>query len=523
MKRFFLANIALFITLFQAYSSKSGSAIPPELMNSLLKYAKVCQLVEQNYVDSVSYDTLCSNAISGMLKKLDPHSSYLTPKQVKASNEVMRNGFDGIGISYTVIDDTLNVIQVIPGGPSEQAGLNVGDKLIYADTVSLAGCNMSNDVIQKNIRGRRGSVLQLTLLRDGKLLKKSVKRGHIPINSVTASYMLTPKIGYIMIERFAEHTTDEFEEALKKLRREGAESLVLDLRGNGGGYLMSAINLLSHFLPAGVPLLKTEGTHRQLSVRFSRPGYQKFTNGALIVLIDSHSASASEITAGAIQDLDRGVIVGCRSYGKGLVQQPYQLADSSEVRITIARYCTPSGRSIQKPYKNGEYLKTDTIANADSLKYSTLMSGRTVYGGGGVCPDVYIAPDTTKLTSFQKAVLKKQVLVKTSLDYYVKNKTILEEFEDCKSLYDSLKIEPVIKGMEQSLLGVGIDYSSDEMEISKPFFTRYLKALIARCVFGQKAYYETLNIESEEVGTAVSIIEDNDRYRRILGEIENNK
>ena len=209
-------------------------------------------------MDSVSYDTLCTNAISGMLKKLDPHSSYLTPKQVKASNEVMRNGFDGIGISYTVIDDTLNVIQVIPGGPSEQAGLNVGDKLIYADTVSLTGYNMSNDVIQKNIRGRRGSVLQLTLLRDGKLLKKSVKRGHIPINSVTASYMLTPKIGYIMIERFAEHTTDEFEDALKKLKKEGAESLVLDLRGNGGGYLMSAITLLSHFLPAGIPLLKTE-------------------------------------------------------------------------------------------------------------------------------------------------------------------------------------------------------------------------------------------------------------------------
>lgn len=516
MKRRILLFIALIVTFFNAYSSKNGSDIPPELMNSLLKYARVCQIVEQNYVDSVSYDTLCQNAISGMLKKLDPHSSYLTPNQVRVSNEVLRNGFDGIGISYTVIDDTLNVVQIIPGGPSEHAGLEVGDKLLYADTVRLAGRKADNDFIQKNIRGPRGTTLELTLLRDGAAIKKRVKRGHIPISSVTASYMMKPEVGYIMIERFAEHTTDEFEDAVKKLRKQGMKGLILDLRGNGGGYLLSAINLLSHFLPAGTPLLKTEGAHRRTDVRFSRLGYQMFTDEPLVVLIDSHSASASEITAGAVQDWDRGVIVGGRSYGKGLVQQPYQLADSSEVRVTIARYCTPSGRSIQKPYKDGEYIKTDTIAQCDSLRFSTLEAGRTVYGGGGVAPDVYVAPDTTRMTGFQKLVIKKQVLVRTSLAYYRTNKNILRGYGSVGALYKELDMAPVYKIMEGELLSVGIDYSSDEMAQSEQILSRYLKALIARCVWGVSAYYEALNIESEEVRTALEIIGDSEKYSSIL-------
>lgn len=516
MKRFFLIGIVLVVTFFRAYSSKPDSNIPSELMNSLLKYAKVTQLVEQNYVDSVSYDTLCANAISGMLKKLDPHSAYLTPKQVKASNEVLRNGFDGIGISYIMINDTLNVLQVIPGGPSERSGIQVGDKVLYADTVCLAGRGVSNDDIQKNIRGRRGTSLKLTLLRNGVILKQNVRRGHIPINSVTASYIISSGIGYMKVERFAENTVSEFESAISHLQKQGAKSLILDLRGNGGGYLISAINLLSHFLPAGIVLLKTEGAHRQVSVRLSQYGYQKFTQGALVVLIDGNSASASEITAGAIQDWDRGVIVGSRSYGKGLVQQPYQLSDSSEVRITVARYKTPSGRSIQKPFKGGEYIKSDTISDVDSLKYSTLLRGRPVYGGGGISPDVHVAPDTTKLTQFQKAVFKKQVLVKAALIYYVQNKNELKKISDCKYLHDSVVLEPVFSIMEQLLLSEGIDYSPDEMEQSQLLFSRYLKALIARCNWGQKAYYEMLNIDSEEVKMAIDILNDVEKYSSIL-------
>lgn len=500
MKRFFLLYIALLPVMFQAFPAKQGSEIPDELMNSLLKYAKVCQIIEQNYVDSVSYDTLCTNAIAGMLKKLDPHSSYLTPKQVRASNEVLRSGFDGIGISYNMIDDTLNIIQVIPDGPSEHAGLRVGDKILYADTVCIAGRGLSNDDIQKCIRGKRGTALELRLLRDGDVIRKKVKRGHIPIHSVTASYLVSPGIGYIMIERFAEQTVSEFENALKALEKQGAESLILDLRGNGGGYLQSAINLLSHFLPAGTPLLKTEGVHRQTDVRFSRLGYQMFTDKPLAVLIDGHSASASEITAGALQDMDRGVIIGSRSYGKGLVQQPYQLPDSSEVRVTIARYCTPSGRSIQKPYKDGEYLKTDTC---------------------GIYPDVYIAPDTTKMTALQKAVIKKQVLVRTSLKYYIKNRERLSKFNSVNSFYNDIDMKPVYDILYNELASAGIDYSPDEMEESVSLFSRYLKALVARCVWGNGAYYEALNIESEEVKTAMDILNDKKKYNSILSKNQN--
>ena len=495
MKRFFLIYIAFLSAIFQAYPAKQDSAIPDELMNSLLKYAKVCQIIEQNYVDSVNYDTLCTNAIVGMLKKLDPHSSYLTPKQVRASNEVLRSGFDGIGISYNMIDDTLNIIQVIPEGPSERAGLEVGDKILYADTVCIAGRGLSNDDIQKHIRGKSGTVLELRLLRGKEVVNKRVKRGHIPINSVTSSYIVAPGVGYIMIERFAEHTVQEFENALKTLEKGGAKSLILDLRGNGGGYLLSAINLLSHFLPAGTPLLRTEGLHRQTDVRFSRLGYQMFTDKPLAVLIDGHSASASEITAGALQDCDRGVIIGSRSYGKGLVQQPYQLPDSSEVRVTIARYLTPSGRSVQKPYKDGVYLKTDT---------------------GGIYPDVYIAPDTAKMTAFQKAVIKKQVLVRTSLKYYLKNKELLNKFSNVDSFYSGVDMKPVYDVLNGELSSVGIDYSPDEMEESMQMFSRYLKALVARCIWGNGAYYESLNIESEEVKAAIDILGDSEKYHSIL-------
>lgn len=515
MKRISTLFVVVVASTLSLFATSNGE-MSPELMDQLLKYADVCQIIKNSYVDSVDYDTLGMYAIKGILKSLDPHTTYLTPKEVKASNEVLRNGFDGIGISYNVLDDTLNVIQVIPGGPSDDAGLQVGDKFVKVDNVSVAGVKMSNDTLQKLIRGKSGSTVTIDILRDGKLQRVGVKRGHIPVNSVVASYIIAPEIGYVRIERYAERTAEEFTDAVVKLKKRGAKGLILDLRGNGGGYLLSAMNLLSQFLPTGSLLLKTKGVHTKDAVRVARYGYQKFVDDPLVILIDNYSASASEITAGAVQDWDRGVIIGCRSYGKGLVQQPFQLSDGSEIRVTITRYYTPSGRSIQKPYRNGEYLATDSIVNSDSLKYNTLISGRSVYGGGGIYPDIYVAPDTTRMTPFQRAVIKNLVLVKTSLAYYLENRDALSKYSDYKELYDKADISEVNKMLREQLLHSGIDYTDAELEESASLFDRYLKALIARCLWGSAAYYQILNIESQDVNKAIEVLSDKKLYNDIL-------
>jgi carboxyl-terminal processing protease len=367
--------------------------------------------VENLYVDNLDGNKLAEDAIVGLLEKLDPHSNYMTPEEVKEMNEPLQGNFDGIGIQFNMLTDTLYVVQVIPGGPSEKVGILAGDRVIQVNDTLIAGVKMKNTDVMSRLRGPKGTTVNVKVLRnkDSKLLNFKIIRDKIPIYSLDASYMIDKTTGYIKLNRFAATTYDEFKEALGKLMQQGMKNLILDLQGNGGGYLGTAIEIANEFLKQGSLIVYTEGVHqkRENALATNKGALQ---TGRLIVLVDESSASASEIVSGAIQDWDRGVIVGRRTFGKGLVQRPIPLPDGSMIRLTTARYYTPTGRSIQKPYENGnsdsynrdligrynrgEMISADSIHFPDSLKYSTLVDKRTVYGGGGIMPDYFVPIDT---------------------------------------------------------------------------------------------------------------------------------
>ncbi|GHT64215.1 peptidase S41 [Bacteroidia bacterium] len=367
--------------------------------------------VENLYVDNLDGNKLAEDAIVGLLEKLDPHSNYMTPEEVKELNEPLQGNFDGIGIQFNMLTDTLYVVQVIPGGPSEKVGILAGDRVIQVNDTLIAGVKMKNTDVMSRLRGPKGTTVNVKVLRnkDPKLLNFKIIRDKIPIYSLDASYMIDKTTGYIKLNRFAATSYDEFKEALEKLMQQGMKNLILDLQGNGGGYLGTAIEIANEFLKQGSLIVYTEGVHqkRENALATNKGAMQ---TGRLIVIVDESSASASEIVSGAIQDWDRGVIVGRRTFGKGLVQRPVPLPDGSMIRLTTARYYTPTGRSIQKPYENGdsdsynkdligrynrgEMISADSIHFPDSLKYSTLVDKRTVYGGGGIMPDYFVPMDT---------------------------------------------------------------------------------------------------------------------------------
>ncbi|MDR1610563.1 MAG: S41 family peptidase [Candidatus Symbiothrix sp.] len=367
--------------------------------------------VENSYVDNLDGNKLAEDAIVGLLEKLDPHSNYMTPEEVKEMNEPLQGNFDGIGIQFNMLTDTLYVVQVIPGGPSEKVGILVGDRIILVNDTLIAGVKMKNTDVMSRLRGPKGTTVNVKVLRnkDPKLLTFKIVRDKIPIYSLDASYMVDKTTGYIKLNRFAATTYNEFKEALDKLLQQGMKNLILDLQGNGGGYLGTAIEIANEFLKQGSLIVYTEGVHqkRENALATNKGVLQ---SGRLVVIVDESSASASEIVSGAIQDWDRGVIVGRRTFGKGLVQRPVPLPDGSMIRLTTARYYTPTGRSIQKPYENGnlesynkdlidrynhgEMISADSIHFPDSLKFSTLVDERTVYGGGGIMPDYFVPVDT---------------------------------------------------------------------------------------------------------------------------------
>jgi carboxyl-terminal processing protease len=367
--------------------------------------------VENLYVDNLDGNKLAEDAIVGFLEKLDPHSNYMTPEEVKEMNEPLQGNFDGIGIQFNMLTDTLYVVQVIPGGPSEKVGILVGDRIIQVNDTLIAGVKMKNTDVISRLRGPKGTAVNVKVLRnrDPKLLNFKIIRDKIPIYSLDASYMIDKTTGYLKLNRFAATTYDEFKGALGKLMQQGMKNLILDLQGNGGGYLGTAIEIANEFLKQGSLIVYTEGIHQKReNALATNKGVMQ--SGRLVVLVDESSASASEIVSGAIQDWDRGVIVGRRTFGKGLVQRPVPLPDGSMIRLTTARYYTPTGRSIQKPYQNGnlesynkdlidrwnrgEMISTDSIHFPDSLKFNTLVDKRTVYGGGGIMPDYFVPMDT---------------------------------------------------------------------------------------------------------------------------------
>jgi carboxyl-terminal processing protease len=410
--------------------------------------------IENMYVDTVNKDKLAEDAIIALLQKLDPHSGYLTPEEVKDMNEPLQGNFDGIGVQFNMLTDTLYIVQVIPGGPSEKVGIMAGDRIIYVNDTLIAGVGMKNTDIMTRLRGPKGTTVNVKIMRGSNpnLIPFKIIRDKIPIYSLDASYMLDKESGYIKLNRFAATTYDEFKTALKELQKSGMKNLVLDLQDNGGGYLNSAIDIANEFLKRGDLIVYTEGVHQKRDdAHATMKG--SFEDGKVIVLVNESSASASEIVTGALQDWDRAVIVGRRTFGKGLVQRPIPFPDGSMIKLTTARYYTPTGRSIQKPYENGnldlynmevitrynrgEMISADSIHFPDSLKYSTLKNHRIVYGGGGIMPDYFVPIDTTRYTDLHRSLLSSGVINKFVMNYVDKNRaSLLKQYKDF-SLYKS--------------------------------------------------------------------------------------
>ncbi len=406
------------------------------------KLVRSLAAIEQLYVDTVDADKLVEDAIRAMLEKLDPHSSYSTAKEVKQMMASLNGNFDGVGIQYNIVDDTIVVIQPTAKGPSERAGVLAGDRITYINDTLVAGVKITTDQVISKLRGKKGTEVTMTIVREGldDSLRFTVKRDKIPVHSINATFMIDEKVGYIRIDNFSATTGDEFKDALDKLLRQGMTSLVLDLQGNGGGYLSAAVDVANHFLETNDLVVYTDGRSMRRQ-DYKADGRGRFIEGKVVVLIDDYSASASEIVAGALQDHDRAIVVGRRSYGKGLVQRPIDMPDGSMIRLTTSHYYTPSGRCIQKPYekgkkkdysndieerlKRGELTNADSIHFADSLKYKTLKQGRTVYGGGGIMPDIFVALDTTYNTPYYRKLAARGCVAPTVIKYVISNRAKL--------------------------------------------------------------------------------------------------
>lgn len=493
-----------------------------------LRKLNIAEMAINNlYVDSVDENKLIEDAIIGMLEKLDPHSSYSTPKQVKQMNEPLNGSFEGIGVQFNMMEDTLIVIQTITKGPSERAGIVAGDRIVNVNDTAIAGVKMPREEIMRRLRGPKGTTVQLKVVRMGikDTLRFGVVRDKIPVKSIDAAYMIRPAVGLIRIGNFGATTYNEFVDAVTLLKQQGMRDLILDLQGNGGGYLQAAANIASEFLQKSDLIVYTEG-RRVPRQEYRAEKYGTFREGRVVVLVDEYTASAAEIVTGAIQDQDRGEVVGRRTFGKGLVQRPIDLPDGSMIRLTIAHYYTPSGRCIQKPYvkgkqkdyamdvlnrlKHGELTNKDSIHFADSLKFYTLHEQRLVYGGGGIMPDHFIPLDTTHYTRLHRELAAKNAIVSQDLRYMDKNRKQLlkqyptfqyfkERFEVPQSLIDDVLRE----GEKQQVK----PKDEEELQLTLPMLRLQLKALIARDLWDMSEYYSIFYEDSEIVKKALELLE----------------
>ena len=487
------------------------------------------------YVDTTSETKLVEDAIVGMLEKLDPHSTYMDPEETKQMNEPLQGNFDGIGIQFNVLTDTVYVIQVIPGGPSEKVGLMAGDRIIEVNDSLIAGVKMKTSDIMKRLRGPKGSEVRVKVKRGDRpeLIEYRIVRGKIPVYSLDAAYMADKQTGYIKLNRFAASSANEFREALEKLRKTGMKNLILDLQGNGGGYLNIAIELADEFLEKQRLIVYTKGSKQPREEAHSTARGQ-FQNGRLVILVDESSASASEIVTGAIQDWDRGVVVGRRTFGKGLVQKPIPLPDGSMIRLTVSRYYTPTGRCIQKPYERGnldayhhdlidrynkgELMSADSIHFPDSMKYQTLVTGRTVYGGGGIMPDVFIPVDTTRYTDYHRKLVAAGVVNRVAMNYMDRHRAELTKkyptfaaYKQSFQVGDELLNELTLMGQQDK-----IELVAEEFERSKALIALQVKALIARDLFDMAQYFQIINEDNPSYLKALEIINSKEHYNRLL-------
>ncbi len=498
--------------------------------DSPIRKLQVAEMAITNlYVDSVDENKLVEDAIRGMIEKLDPHSAYSTAKETKAMNEPLQGSFEGIGVQFNMVEDTLLVIQPTLNGPSEKVGILAGDRIISVNDTAIAGVKMSKEDIMKRLRGKKGSKVRLGVVRRGigDVLSFTVTRDKIPVHTLDAAYMIKPGVGYIRIGSFGATTYEEFMEALQKLRTPGAlESLVLDLQDNGGGYLQAAAQIANEFLQKDDIIVYTEGRSvpRQ-DFRATGDGHLR-TGCRIVVLVNEYSASAAEIVTGALQDQDRGQVVGRRTFGKGLVQRPIEFPDGSMIRLTVAHYFTPSGRCIQKPYvkgekrdyeediekrfKHGELYSQDSIHFSDSLRYETLRLHRTVYGGGGIMPDFFVPLDTTQYTLFHRQLAAKGVIINTSLKYIDKNRRQLSKqytsFEDFRAGFNVPQevVDDVVAEAEKQNVKPKND---EELQQTLPMLRTQLKALIARDLWDMNEYFAIINEQNHIVQRALQILD----------------
>ena len=468
------------------------------------KLTSVLNIIEANYVDTVNTSDLIETAIPAMLGKLDPHSLYIPARDLKRANEPLQGNFDGIGISFNMITDTILIINTIPGGPSEKIGLLAGDKILYVNDSLVAGKNIRDEDVMGMLKGKRGTMVKVKVLRRGlkELLEYSIVRDKIPIYSVDVAYMITGETGYIKINNFAMTTFDEFMTGLKDLKTKGMKSLIVDLRGNSGGIMDAAIQIANQFLKENQLIVYTLGRMQPRS-EARATGKGEFSDGNLVILIDEWSASASEILAGAIQDNDRGTIIGRRSFGKGLVQEPVSFSDGSGMRLTVARYYTPTGRSIQKPYDNSEgfngyyeelgmrinneeYLHPDSIQFADSLKFTT-PGGKTVYGGGGIMPDRYVPYDTTGISEYFQLV--RPHIYAFALSYTETKRMTLRNYTTPAELEKYLDTQNLLPQFIEYAEKKSVKKDPEGIKISGPIINIQLKAYVARNMQDNKGFY----------------------------------
>jgi len=504
----------------QMQRQPQATSIDEELQKLLVAESAITNL----YVEDVDTKKIVEQAIIGMLEELDPHSTYLTPEENDKSNETLMGSFEGIGVQFNMIDDTLFIVQPIPDGPSEKVGILAGDRIVTVNDTAIAGVKMSQEAIMKRLRGPKGTKVDLGINRRGvnELLHFIVVRDKIPVNTVDAAYMIRPGVGYIKISSFGATTVDEFEDKLSELRGKGAQSLILDLQGNGGGLLMAAVGIANEFLGRDQMVVYTEGKRSPRS-GYLADGRGRFRDGKLVVLIDEYSASASEIVSGAVQDWDRATIVGRRSFGKGLVQRPIEFHDGSLIRLTVAKYYTPVGRCIQKPYgkdvdygedilerlHHGELTNRDSIHFPDSLKYSTMIHHKTVYGGGGIMPDIFVPLDTTRTTQYYRNVTAKNVVLNTSMQYTERNRRSLQRrFKTFDEFNAGFEVGPdLLKMFLDKANSEKVEYNEEQYQESLYIFKAQLKATVARLIWGMDAYYQVIQVLDETIQRALKYME----------------
>jgi carboxyl-terminal processing protease len=514
-------------------TAQISSAQNAEQRETMQKFSTALQIINFAYVDSVDSPKLVEDAIIAMLKELDPHSAYISKEDIDRVNEPLEGSFEGIGVTFQLFNDTILVISPVPGGPSDKLGIMAGDKIVAIEGENATGEKIDNQYVMDRLRGKKGTVVNVTIKRAGKkkLINFDIVRDEIPLNSIDATYMAAPKTGYIKLTRFSKTSVDEFRESVEELQQQGMKDLILDLRNNSGGYLNTAVELSDEFLTEGKLIVYTEGLQNPREDFFATKR-GNFDEGKIVVLINEASASASEIVSGAVQDWDRGLVIGRRSFGKGLVQRPFRLPDGSVIRLTTARYHTPTGRSIQKPYDEGvseyykdfkkrldagEFVSADSIHFPDSLKYYT-PNGRLVYGGGGIMPDVFVPIDSTRFSDYYTDLVRKGIFNDFTMNFLDKNREELlsayQEFDDFKERFfvdESIYNQFLEKAAESEVTRQEDDkyyYPDENIKIQ-------LKALMARNLWDVNAYFQVINSLDDELDTAIELLEDGSLFSEL--------